>query len=236
MRTAARRIGTLMIVAGALLLVWSVVVWQWQDPFTALYTKYRQHQLASQYSKAAAAYHAVRIPNRAPLAEMRRTIAAEGARYRRSAKRGQAIGRIVVPRLGLNMILVNGTDHTSLMKGPGRDLRTFMPGQDELVYIAGHRTTYLAPFAHIERLRRGDAVRIELPYADFRYEITTHVIVRADDVSRLRSHHRELLALQACHPRFFASHRYIAYARLVRVQPRHGPAYAVASATLAARP
>ena len=52
--------------------------------------------------------------------------------------------------MGLNMILVNGTDHDTLKKGPGRDLRTFMPGENRLVYIAGHRTTYLAPFSHID--------------------------------------------------------------------------------------
>ena len=49
------------------------------------------------------------------------------------------------------MILVNGTDDSTLRKGPGRDLRTYMPGEGQLIYIAGHRTTYLAPFAHIER-------------------------------------------------------------------------------------
>jgi sortase A len=228
-----RRVGTLMIVAGAALLLWSLVVWQWQDPFTALYTKYRQHQLASQYARRTATYHPVAIASNASLAATRRTIAVEAARYRRSAKSGQAIGRIKVGRLGVNMILVNGTDHGSLTKGPGRDLRTYMPGQNELVYIAGHRTTYLAPFAHIERLRRGDGVTLELPYATFRYAIVRHVIVPADDVARLVSPHHELLALQACHPRFFATERYIAYGRLVRVEPRNGPAYTL-TATLAA--
>jgi len=109
--------------------------------------------------------------------------------------------------------------------GPGRDLRSFMPGEGRLVYIAGHRTTFLAPFSHIERLKKGDPVTLQMPYATFVYRITGHRIVRADDVSVLRSPRHELLALQACHPRFFASHRYIAYAVPVRVQPRDGPAY-----------
>ena len=77
---------------------------------------------------------------------------------------GQAIGRIIIPRLGLNMVLVNGTDEASLERGPGRDLRSYMPGQNRLVYIAGHRTTFLAPFSHINRSSlatdpTGDAVR-----------------------------------------------------------------------------
>jgi sortase A len=125
------------------------------------------------------------------------------------------------------MILVNGTDHDSLKKGPGRDLRTFMPGENRLVYIAGHRTTYLAPFSHIDRLKPGDRVTIEVPYATFIYTITHHRIVEATDLSVLRSPQHEVVALQACHPRFFASQRYIAYARLVRVEPRDAAPYDV---------
>jgi sortase A len=122
--------------------------------------------------------------------------------------------------MGVNMILVNGTDHDTLKKGPGRDLRTFMPGENRLVYIAGHRTTYLAPFSHIDSLRAGDRVTLEVPYGTFIYSVTRHRIVKSTDLSVLRSPRYEVVELQACHPRFFASHRYIAYARLIRVEPR----------------
>ena len=108
-----------------------------------------------------------------------------------------------------------------------------MPGEGQLVYIAGHRTTFLAPFSHIERLRRGDRVKLQLPYATFVYRISGHRIVAADDLSVLRSPRHELLALQACHPRFFADHRYIAYALPVRVLPRDGPAYDATAAAAA---
>ena len=104
-------------------------------------------------------------------------------------------------------------------------LRTFMPGQDRLVYIAGHRTTYGAPFAHIDSIRNGDFIRLEMPYGTFLYRATGHEVVRAGDVAMLRSPRYELLRLQACHPRFFATHRYIVDARLVRVEPRHGRPY-----------
>src|SRR5207247_463311 len=144
----------------------------------------------------------------------------EAKHYRADTRRGQAIGRIRVPRMHLNMVLVDGTDHDTRKKGPGRDRRTFMPGENRLVYIAGHRTTYLAPFSHIDALRKGDKVTLEVPYATFVYSITGHRVVPADDLAVLRSPRHELLELQACHPRFFATHRYIAYARLVRVEPR----------------
>jgi sortase A len=224
MRRWARVLGTVLVVLGVLTLVWAAVVWQWQDPFTALYTTWRQHQLTSQYEKRVEAFDAAPIPGTSVAAE-RRSIARQAKRYRLDSKRGQAIGRIRVPRMGVNMILVNGTDHETLKKGPGRDLRTFMPGENRLVYIAGHRTTYLAPFSHIDRLEPGDRITIEVPYATFIYSVTQHRIVKATDLSVLRSPRHEQLELQACHPRFFATHRYIAYARLVRVEPRGAAPY-----------
>ena len=225
MRRSTRILGTVLIIAGGLTLVWALVVWRWQDPFTALYTKWRQHQLASQYERRVRAFHAP--ISTGSIAAERRSIAREARRYRLSSTRGEAVGRIRVPRMGLNMILVNGTDHDTLKKGPGRDLRTFMPGENRLVYVAGHRTTYLAPFSHIDSLRPGDSVTLELPYGTFIYSVTHHRIVKATDLSVLRSPHHELVELQACHPRFFASHRYIAYARLIRVEPRGAAAFDV---------
>ena len=226
-----------MALVGVGVLVWVIVVWRWQDPFTALYTHWKQHQLARSYDHLFAEYRPAPLgQGTASLAATQRAIAREARLYRGKTHRGQAIGRIKVPRLGLSMILVNGTDHDSLTKGPARDLRTWMPGQGELIYIAGHRTTYLAPFAHIEKLRAGDFVILEVPYATFRYRVFKHRIVDANDLSVLRSHHREVVELQACHPRFFASQRYIAYGRLVRIEPRSGPAFTLPTNALAALP
>jgi sortase A len=213
-----------LAVAGVLTLVWALLVWQWQDPFTALYTKWKQHQLAAQYVKRVQSFDKT-TPGTTTATE-RTIIARDAKRYRLNSKRGQVIGRIRVPRMGVNMLLVNGTDHDTLKKGPGRDMRTFMPGENRLVYIAGHRTTYLAPFSHIDRLQGGDRVTIEVPYGTFIYAVTRHRIVKATDLSVLRSPTHEVVALQACHPRFFASHRYIAYARLLRVEPRGAKPYA----------
>jgi sortase A len=235
-RRIARVVGTVMALAGVALLAWVIVVWRWQDPFTALYTKWKQHQLAESYERRVNEFRPAHVERTASVAAVLRTIRREARAYRLHSSRGQAIGRIRVPRLGVNMVLVDGTDDGSLKKGPGRDRRTYMPGEGQLVYIAGHRTTYLAPFAHIERLRDRDLVALELPYATFRYRIFRHRIVDADDLSVLRSHGRDVIELQACHPRFFASQRYIAYARLVRIEPRGGAAFAPPSQTLAAAP
>jgi hypothetical protein len=126
MRRWLRIIGTALAVSGALVLIWAVVVWQWQDPFTALYTLWKQHQLAGQYAKRAAAFRQKELSS--SLAAERRDIAFEAERYRLETHDGEAIGKIIVPRMGVNMIMVDGTDHETLKKGPGRDLRTYMPG------------------------------------------------------------------------------------------------------------
>ena len=235
MRRAVRMLGSLLVLAGAGLLAWSLCVWLWEDPFTGLYTRYEQRALAQSYDRLEAAYRPrPRAGGIASLAVERRNVAREARRLRAKADRGAAIGRIAIPRLGLDMVVVNGTDAGSLKKGPGRDPRTFMPGQGELVYVAGHRTTYSAPFSDIDDLRRGDRVSMRVPYATVVYRVTGHVIVPADDLDRLRSRGREVLALQACHPRFFASHRYIVYAAPIELIPRGGRTYRLGASAAAA--
>jgi sortase A len=234
MRRFLRGLGTLMMLAGVAALVWAFVVWRWQDPFTGLYTRYEQHRLASQFDERMQAFAPPASSGGKSLVVNRQQLARIARRYRHDVGRGDAIGRIEIPRIGVHMVLVNGTDHDSLTKGPGRDLRTYMPGESELVYVAGHRTTYLAPFSHIDAIRPGDRLTVQMPYATFVYRVTGHVIVASTDLDRLRSHHREVLALQACHPRFFASHRYIVYARPVRITMRGGSTVSLAGSALAA--
>ncbi|HSX21582.1 MAG TPA: class D sortase [Gaiellaceae bacterium] len=214
MRRFIRTAGAALIAAGALALVWTVVVWRWQDPFTALYTHIEQGHLAGQLRQEMQTYAPRQLASNAP------SIAFDARRFRMQAERGHAIGRIVIGRIGLSMVVVDGADHESLKKGPGLDTSTFMPGENRLVYIVGHRTTYLAPFAHIDAIKPGDYVRLEMPYATFVYRAYKHTVVTANDLSVLRSPRHELLELQACHPRFFATHRYIVYARLVATEPR----------------
>jgi sortase A len=237
-RRVVRITGTLMLIGGVAVLAWVLVVWRWQDPFTALYTTWKQHQLSQSYERRAKAY---RLPE--PIAKTASApvltagqIRVTARRYRLDSKRGQGIGRLRVPRLGLNMVVVDGTDESSLKKGPGLDRRTYMPGEGQLVYIAGHRTTYLAPFAHIERMKAGDPISIEVPYGTFHYRVFTHRIVTADDLAVLHSHGREIVELQACHPRFFASHRYLVYARLTEIDPRGAAPMAAPARSLAAAP
>ncbi len=224
-----------MVVAGAGALAWSLLVWRWQDPFTAVYTYREQRELRDDYDDRLAEFAVPRSRFRTR-AEYRLAVAEAARRYRRSLGRGDAIGRLKVPSLDLDIIFVNGTDTKSLKKGPARHLATFLPGEGRLVYVAGHRTTYSAPFADIDDLEPGDRVVVELPYGTFEYRIRNHRIVDDNALEVLRSRGREELALQACHPRFFASQRYIAYAQPVSVAPRNGPPYRYTGTELAAAP
>jgi len=234
-RRLGRVLGTVLIALGVLVLAWAFVVWKWNDPFTGLYTHYKQSHLSAEYDRIAIKYRPLVAPRHVSVAKEEEIVRREAQRFRRSAVVGKPIGRIIVPRLGLRMVLVNGTDHDSLTAGPGRDPSTFMPGEGELVYIAGHRTTYLAPFAHIDSMRVGDSITLTMPYATFVYSVTGHVIVDAHDLSVLRTHHHDVVALQACHPRFFATNRYIVWAKLVKVSPRQGRPYAPTSARAQSR-
>jgi sortase A len=210
------------MVAGVILLGWSFVVWQWNDPVTSLYTSWQQGRLAGELEDIERRAEARPLPPIASPADAARLVENDARAFRRRATEGSPIGRLAIPDLGVDMVVVDGTSTGTLKKGPGRHRETFMPGEGELVYIAGHRTTYRAPFARIDQLTPGDRVSLAMPYGRFEYVVTGHSVVDDEDLSVLRSHGRDVLALQACHPRFFATERYIVWADLARVVARDG--------------
>ena len=216
MRRFVRTLGTLLIVVGLGTLAWAFAVWRWEDPFTSLYTAYEQRGLSSGLDERFATY----MPAVEEIEALDPDdLAAAAGRYRTDTETGEGIGRLEVPRLGVRMVLVYGTDTETLKRGPGLDPRTFFPGENRLVYVAGHRTTYSAPFSDIESLRNGDVIRVEMPYGTFTYTVTGSRVVADDDLSVLTSRRYEQIALQACHPRFFATNRWITYGRLTKVEP-----------------
>jgi sortase A len=144
---------------------------------------------------------------------------ARAAAFRQSLRDGRAFGRIIVPRLGLNMVVIEGTSEGDLQKGPGHynarsGRRTSVPGLGGVIAIAGHRTTYLHPFRHIDALRPGDGITLVMPYGTFRYRVYYHRVVDSREWRILRPRPFEKLVLTACHPLYSASHRFVVYARL----------------------
>ena len=215
MRWVLRGTGILLAVLGALVLVWALAVWQWQDPITLVLNKRAQSELSSAYAVRVEREQPLLRPR--PLAKTAPSQAKLAAAYRKRTEPGEPVGRLTVPRMDLRVMVVYGTDTETLKNGPGLDPSTGFPGQNFLTYVAGHRTTYGAPFSDIDKLRPGDKITFEVPYGTYRYEVVGHRIVRDDQIEVLKGRGREELALQACWPRFFASHRYIAYAKLVSV-------------------
>ena len=218
MRRLARLLGTLLLVAGVLTLAWVVAVWRWEDPFTAVYTHFQQSHLSHEYNKRASAFHPKAFKRR-DLASELASMAADAHAYARTLHPGDPVGRITIGRIGLKMVVVQGTDHETLKKGPGHYIDSGLPGEGRLIYIAGHRTTYLAPFSEINNIRTGDYIKLQVPYGTFTYRVTKHYVVADNDLAVLQNHGKELLRLQACHPRFFATNRYIVDAKLVNLAP-----------------
>ena len=223
------RLGTLLLVIGLGVLAWAATVYLWKDPFTTAYTAYEQRRLASNLDENFESWQPAPVPK--PVSRPTPTpkpipkpkhddLSREAKRFRLASDNGDAIARLRVPRLDLNLVVVNGTNASDLRRGPGRHEDTFMPGEGKIVYVAGHRTTYGAPFSEINQLDVGDPITVELPYGSVEYRVTSHRIVDDNDLAVLKSHGREELVLQACHPRFFASQRYLVYARPVSTEAR----------------
>ena len=112
--------------------------------------------------------------------------------------------------------MVQNTDAASLEKGPAHYEGTPLPGQKGTVGIAGHRTTYLAPFRHLDQLDHGDTVVIRMPYGIFRYRVEGSSIVAPDDVQVLDPVGHNRLAMTACHPLYSDSERIAVFAKLVK--------------------
>ncbi len=210
-----------LITAGAVVLVDVGVTLAYQEPVSSIYGSIKQSQAADQLSNLEAQYPTA--ADRRAIAQVRnirRRIEILAGRFARQAGTGDAIGRIVAPAMdGLNIVMVQGTDTSSLEKGPGHYPQTPFPGQGGTVGVAGHRTTYLAPFRHIDSMHRGDRITLEMPYATFYYRVQKTAIVDPSDVGIVRNVGYDRLVLSACHPLYSAAQRYIVFARLMWEMP-----------------
>ena len=217
-----RRLGLALTTGGLLLLAWLGITLWLGDPFTALYTHHEQHVLSQRLTVVEHRW----APK--PVATHRRAPApsysTEAARFLKSLRNGSPIGRIAIPKIGLHMVVVQGTTTADLERGPGHydaesGRQTDLPGRGGVVAIAGHRTTYLEPFRHIDALHAGDVIQLRMPYGTFTYRVIRQQTVLPTDWSILRPRKFEELVLSACTPLYSASHRLVVYARLVGAKP-----------------
>ena len=192
MRAVLRFAASVMMISGTLLIADAGVTLLWQEPVSAFVANKEQGQLKKAFFDP---------PQRV---------------IRRKPLKGDAIARIDIPSISVSEYVVEGTDVDSLRKGPGHYPETPLPGEPGTTAIAGHRTTYGAPFRRIDQLDRGDRILVDMPDGRFVYRVQTTKVVDDQDLSVLDSVGYQRLVLSACHPLYSAAERIIAFARLER--------------------
>jgi sortase A len=195
LRVVLRFVASVMMVSGVLLITDAVVTLAWQEPVSAYLAEREQVQL-----------------EKALIDPPRRVV-------RREPLPGDALGRLRIPSIDVTEYVIEGTDPDHLRKGPGHYPDTPLPGERGTSAIAGHRTTYGAPFRKLDEVERGDRMVMELPYGTFVYRVDRVRVV--DDsalwVTRRVGHDR--LVLTACHPLYSAAQRIVSFARLIDRRP-----------------
>ena len=221
MRRTLRTLSTVLIIAGVLLLVDAGLTIAWQEPVSALYARVTQDRLGGDLEdleRAAPTTLERRVLDKLPSSGRRTAFLARS--LKRRLEEGEAAGRVRIPAIGAKYVVVDGTDPATLRKGPGFFPEAPYPGARGTTAIAGHRTTYSAPFRRIDDLRKGNRVIVEMPYGQFTYEVERTRIVKPDALWVLRRAGYDRLILSACHPLYSAAKRIVVFARLVKTEPR----------------
>ena len=190
-----RFVASVMMVSGTLLIADAGVTLLWQEPVSAFVANKQQDKLKTAFFDPPR-----RVIRRMPL-------------------KGDAIARIDIRAIGISEYVVEGTDTTSLRKGPGHYPETPLPGEPGTTAIAGHRTTYGAPFRHIDELKPRQRIIIDMPDGRFVYRVEQTKIVDDQDLSVLDEVGYQHLVLSTCHPLYSAAERIIVFARFVKREP-----------------
>lgn len=193
MRAILHFASSVLMVSGVLLIADAAATVLWQEPVSAFLASRQQ-------------------------AELKDALADPPVRERVISKRplpGDAIGEIDFPTLDQSFFVVEGTDPDDLRRGPGHYSDTPLPGQRGTVAIAGHRTTYGAPFRNIDQLDRGDAIVLQMPYGRFHYRVQKTEIVEPTQTEVTDPVGYNRLVLTACHPLYSAAQRIVVFARQV---------------------
>ena len=222
-----RILSTAMITAGLVILVDVGLTLAWKEPLSSIYGSIQQGRADEQLNELKDRFPAAGdLEAAARLGSIEERVKLLADRFVEEVETGRGIGRIDIDAIGLDAVVVEGTDTASLQKGPGHYTRSdnadtrrqgdgsAFPGQGETVGIAGHRTTYLAPFRRLDELERGDELVLEMPYATFTYEVSKTEIVDPSEFEVVRNVGHERLVLTACHPLYSAAQRIIATGEL----------------------
>lgn len=134
---------------------------------------------------------------------------------------GAPIGRLTIPRIGLDVMMVEGIGKSELQQGPGHFRETPLPGQLGNAALAGHRTTYGHPFLELDQLQPGDLITVDTTWGSFTYRVTESLVVRPDEYGLvIPTFDRTVatLTLTTCHPAYTSKQRLAVRATLVPEQ------------------
>jgi sortase A len=206
--------GRVLIGAGVLLLLFTAYqIWgtsiQESHAQAALRTQLQQESNSAEIRHALAEAIALdKLPTGPPVTAPRTAAPPEG----------DPIGDIRIPVIGVNQVVVEGTNTPDLRKGPGHYTGTPLPGQGGNAAVAGHRTTYGHPFYNLDSVKVGDPIVLTTLQGIFVYDATRSYVVSPSDTGVIRNVFADVLTLTTCNPRFSASTRLIVQAKLVHSQ------------------
>src|SRR3954468_7231710 len=207
-----------LITAGLVVLADVAATLIWEEPSSSLYASIKQRDANGQLDQLNREFPAPADRRAARRAHGTRSpVNVLASRFSRQAEDGQAIGRIVIPSIGLDNAVIQGTNTSELQRGRGCYPVTPFPGQPGTAAIPGHRTTYLAPFGNIDSLHGGNVIKLEMPYATLDYSVERTRVVAPTDFRILHRTSYQRLVLTACHPLYSASQRIVAFAKLDHV-------------------
>ena len=128
------------------------------------------------------------------------------------------VGRLTVLSANINHYVVFGASNNKLEYGPGYILGTSLPGTGGNFAIAGHRTTYGAPFGSLDRVQIGETILFQTNTNEYKYKVVDIQVVSPEDNFVLQNYGDDRITLTTCHPRFSAKQRLIVVGELEKVE------------------
>ncbi len=122
---------------------------------------------------------------------------------------GKPFTRMVIPRINLDAIVLEGTDEDTLRQELEHIEGTAYPGEIGNVVISGHRVTYNRPFYSLGASKKGNPIYVYVPPQEFTYYVVGQKVVKPTDVSIADPIPDKTLTLTTCNLRFSARERLI---------------------------
>lgn len=210
MKGKIRLLGKFLIVTGVLMLLFLL--------FTNVYTNYQQRRLAQVWEqKQNLVEKKQSFRGTSPKTKLGPPPANPDIQYYKELKEKSVFAKLVIPKIGLDTIVVEGVTPEALKQGPGHMPGTALPGELGNSVLSGHRVTYGAPFYRLDELEVGDAIIVYTPSQKFKYTVVEKKIVSPSDISAIQPTSEATLTLTTCNPRYSARQRLIIIAKLLSV-------------------